>query len=67
MVINLEWLMFVHLNKKLILKPDPMKVNKGCMRKIRISMVMNETDGHINRHSSQSQSQRYGHGCGRRG
>jgi hypothetical protein len=32
----------------LIIRADPAKINKGMRRKIRIPMVMDEIEGHIN-------------------
>jgi hypothetical protein len=32
-----------------IIRPDPAKINKGRRRKIRIPMVMDEMNDHINR------------------
>jgi hypothetical protein len=39
-----------------IIRPDPTKINKRRRRKIRILMVMNEMEGHINKLPTQDRA-----------
>jgi hypothetical protein len=39
-----------------IIKPDPAKINKGRRRNIRISMVMDEMEGRIDRLPTQGRA-----------
>jgi hypothetical protein len=39
-----------------IIRPDPVKINKGMRKKIRILMVMDEMKGRINRLPTQNRA-----------